>query len=152
MADEIVQEVFIKIWTKRNTLDESLSFKSFLMTITKNMALNTLKKVANDGKLREAILYKSQKSYNPIYDQLQERELERVKKNALDLLPPRQRQVFEMARNQGMSYDDIGQELGISKNTVKSQMRKALETLRNHLLKQPDINLSIFLMGLNWMV
>lgn len=149
-ADEIVQEVFIKVWLRRNSLDSSLSFKSYLMTITKSTTLNFLKKAANDEKLREAIFYRSQKSYNPIYDQIRDKELEVIKQNAIDLLPPKRRLIYEMARNEGMSYDDISQELGISKNTVKSQMRKALETIRNFLIDQPDIILTLLILALEW--
>ena len=150
LADEVVQEVYITVWLKREYLNPSLSFKSFLMTITKNKALNILKKAANDEKLREAVFYRSQKSYNPIYDQIRDKRLEEVKERALDALPPKRRLIFEMARNEGMSYDAISEELGISKNTVKSQMRKALETLRNFLIDQKDITLTLLFYGLAW--
>ena len=150
LADEVVQEVYITVWLKRETLDPSLSFKSFLMTLTKNKALNILKKAVNDEKLRKAVFYRSQKSYNPIEDQIRDKRLEEVKERALDTLPPKRRLIFEMARNEGMSYEAISEELGISKNTVKSQMRKALETLRNFLLEQKDITLSLLFYGLAW--
>ena len=148
-ADEIVQEVFIKVWLKRNSLDYCLSFKSYLMTITKNMTLNFLKKAANDQKLREAVFYQSQKSYNPIYNQIREKDLEVIKQTAIDLLPPKRKVIFEMARNEGMSYEDISQKLGISRNTVKSQMRKALETIRNFLLDH-QIPLILLILALEW--
>lgn len=151
LADEIVQEVFIKVWLKRSSLDNSLSFKSYLMTITRNMTLNLLKKAANNEKLREEVFRRSQKSYNPIYNQIREKDLEVIKQNALDLLPPKRRQIFEMARNEGMSYVEISKELGISKNTVKSQMRKALETMRDFLAAQNDISLSLVILALAWL-
>ena len=150
LADEVVQEVYITVWLKRETLNPSLSFKSFLMTLTKNRALNILKKAANDEKLREALFYRSQKSYNPIYDQIRDKRLEEFKQQALDALPPKRRLIFEMARNQGMSYDAISDELGISKNTVKSQMRKALDTLRRFIIDQSDINLTLLFCALAW--
>lgn len=149
-ADEIVQEVFIKVWLKRETLDASLSFKAYLITITKNMTLNFLKKAASDRKLREEVFYGKQDSYDPVYEELKEKDLEAIKQKALDLLPPRRRLIFEMARNQGMSYEDISRELGISINTVKSQMRKALETLRNFLLDQRDLTLTLLILTLEW--
>lgn len=150
-AEEIVQEVFLKIWIKRNDLDVSLAFKPYIIVITKNMCLNFLKKAAYDNKMREEIFYQSQKSFNPIYNQIQNKELEDLQKEALNLLPPRRRLIFEMSRNEGKSYKEISQELGISLNTVKSQMTKALETLRIFLLKNSDISFTLLLLAFKWL-
>lgn len=150
-AEEIVQEVFLKIWIKRNDLDVSLAFKPYIIVITKNMCLNFLKKAAYDNKMREEIFYQSQKSFNPIYDQIQNKELENLQKEALNLLPPRRRLIFEMSRNEAKSYKEISQELGISLNTVKSQMNKALETLRIFLLKNSDISFTLLLLAFKWL-
>lgn len=150
-AEEIVQEVFLKIWIKRNDLDVSLAFKPYIIVITKNMCLNFLKKAAYDNKMREEIFYQSQKSFNPIYDQIQNKELENLQKEALNLLPPRRRLIFEMSRNEGKSYKEISQELGISLNTVKSQINKALETLRIFLLKNSDISFTLLLLAFKWL-
>ena len=150
-ADEIVQEVFMKVWLKRETLNSSLSFKAYLMTITKNMTLNFLKKATYDEKLREEVYYGRPEFSNPIYDEIREKELEVIKQEALELLPPKRRLIFELARNEGMSYEDISQALGISRNTVKSQMRKALETLRNFLSNQRDLNINLLILTMEWL-
>ncbi|MCK0115229.1 RNA polymerase sigma-70 factor [Gelidibacter sp. F63206] len=150
-AEEIVQEVFLKIWIKRKDLDMSLALKPYLIVITKNMCLNFLKKAAYDDKMREEVFYQSQKSFNPIYTGIHEKELDDIQKQALDLLPPRRRLIFEMSRNEGKSYKEISQELGISINTVKSQMNKALEALRVFLLKNSDISFTLLLLAFKWL-
>ncbi|MCK0114824.1 RNA polymerase sigma factor [Gelidibacter sp. F63206] len=150
-AEEIVQEVFLKIWIKRKDLDMSLALKPYLIVITKNMCLNFLKKAAYDVKMREEVFYQSQKSFNPIYTGIHEKELDDIQKQALDLLPPRRRLIFEMSRNEGKSYKEISQELGISINTVKSQMNKALEALRVFLLKNSDISFTLLLLAFKWL-
>ncbi|MBS9463931.1 RNA polymerase sigma-70 factor [Flagellimonas sp. 389] len=147
-AKEIVQEVFLKVWIKRESLNPELSFKSYLFTITRNKNIKFLKKAANNLKLREEIFYKSQKFANTTEKYMREADLEVLKEKALDQLPPKRRVIFEMSRNEGKSYEAIGQELGISTSTVKSQMSKALETLRNFILENKDMNVGLTIISL----
>jgi len=149
-AEEIVQDVFLKVWMKRKTLKPELSIKSYLFTITRNKNISFLKKAANNQKLREEIFYKSQKSFNSTERYIREAELEIIKQEALDLLPPRRRVIFEMSRNEGKSYEEIADELGISQNTVRNQMSMALETLRDFLLKNRDLALALLLFSKDW--
>ena len=149
-AEEIVQDVFMKVWTKRETLDPNLSFRSYLFTITRNQNIKFLKKAANNLKLREEIFYRSQKFANPTERQMREAELEALKEEALNQLPPKRRLIFELSRNEGLSYEDIGRELDISPHTVRNQMSKALETLRTFLLDNRDITLTLFLLSSEW--
>lgn len=150
-AEEIVQDVFIKVWSKRENLDASLSIKSYLFTITRNKCFNFLKKAANEFKLCEEVFFRSQESY--IYTDMKiiEDDMENIKRQAIDLLPPKRRLIFEMSRNDGKSYYDIGQELGISINTVKSQMNKALATIRDFLMNHKDITFTIILLISGWL-
>lgn len=130
LAEENVQEVFLKIWLHRENLDADKSFKAFLFTIARNQAFNTLNKAANDSVLANEIFYESQKSYDHADYTVREEYCKKLKKQAVKQLPPKRKEIFKMSRKQGKTYEEISQELGISINTVKNQMGKALETLR----------------------
>lgn len=142
-AEEIVQEVFMKIWLYRDRLDVNQNFKSFLFTLTRNFTFNFMKKAAGDRKLREEVFSLNTEEFSPIETAIQEEAMESIKREALDLLPPRRREIFQMSRFDGKSYQEISQELGISLSTVKSQMSKALETMRDFMNLHRDITISL---------
>lgn len=145
-AEELLQEVFMKVWEKRDTLDTSRSFKSFLFTIARNKCFDFLEKASNDTKLREELFYQSQKFYTASDMKVIEADFERIKKEAYDRLPPKRREIFEMSREHGMTYDEISAELGISPSTVKSQMNKALESMRLFLREHRDVSFTVLLL------
>lgn len=146
-AEEIVQEVFMKVWMNRENLDPSRSFKSYLFTITRNLTLNFLRKAANDRQLLSEVFYHKQLFSNPIERKINEDDFERIKQEAIMRLPPRRKRIFEMSRFEGKSYEEISKELDISISTVKNQMSKALETLRDFLKLNGDITLIIVLVA-----
>jgi RNA polymerase sigma-70 factor (ECF subfamily) len=150
-AEEIVQEVFLKLWINRATLNPELSIKSYLFTITRNTTISFLKKAANNSKLREEIFYKSQKLANTTENYLREIELNSILQDALNRLPPRRRLIFEMSRNEGKSYREISKDLNISQNTVRNQLSMALETLRGYLLKNTEVAIILLLFSFGWM-
>lgn len=132
-AEEIVQEVFMKIWINHENLDPERSFKSYLFTITRNLTFNFLRKAAHNKKLGDEIFYIKPETCNPIERKIQEQELEKIRREAIDLLPPGRKRIFEMSRLEDKSYEEISKELGISLSTVKNQMSKSLKTIREFL-------------------
>lgn len=144
-AEENVQEVFLKVWLNRENLNVDKSFKSFIFTIARNQAFNFLSKASNDDLLKEAIFYESQKSYEQGDYSLREMDCKKLKKEAMDLLPPKRKQIFKMSRKKGMTYEEISQELGISVHTVKNQMGKALETLRIFFQTNEELFILLFI-------
>ncbi|WP_079721046.1 RNA polymerase sigma factor [Salegentibacter holothuriorum] len=145
-AEEIVQDVFIKVWVNRHLLEPEKSFKAFIFTITRNLAFNFLKKAANDRELISRVFYESQKSYKPTDINLTEDEYKKLSQRAVTSLPPRCQLIFKMSREEGKSYEEISNELNISANTVKNQMTKALGNIREFLSLHGDIVFSLSLL------
>ncbi len=140
-AEEIIQEVFLKVWIHRESLDPNRSFKSYLYTITRNLSFNRLKKIVNNQKLRQELLNKSKKPRNTTEDYIIYKEYTALKNTAIEKLPPKCKRIFEMSRNEGKSHKEISKELGISESTVKGHMNKALKTIRLYIQTRSDISL-----------
>jgi RNA polymerase sigma-70 factor (ECF subfamily) len=151
LAEEIVQDVFLKIWLHREKINPDLSFKSYLFTIARNLTYNMLNKAVTDRKLREEVFYSSAKELNTTEAQIDEADYEIIKKKAIDQLPPKRKEIFRLSRDEGMSYEEISKELDISVSTVKGQMSKALATIREFLHQHGDLSLIITLISSRWL-
>lgn len=130
LAEEIVMDAFVKIWYNRNKLCAINSLDAYLFTVVKNQAFSELKRRAH-----EAFIIKSlSKSRSEYHDSTEEtvisNECQQILNNAINQLPPQQRIVYGMSRDEGLKYDEIADQLKLSKNTVKSHLKKALYTIR----------------------
>ncbi|MCL6219954.1 RNA polymerase sigma factor [Zunongwangia pacifica] len=144
-AMEVVQEVFLKIWITRDALDENKNFKSFLLTITKNLSLNILNKATTDLNFRNKIYDNLETQRSTTNEYILSKEYEELKNKAIAELPAGRKKVFLLSREEGKSYQEISEELDISINTVKTHIKKALEGIREYFSKNTDIDL-IFLL------
>lgn len=130
-AEEIVQNLFAKIWIKRDKLKVSLSVKSYLYTATRNSVLNIFEH--QKVQLKHSTEQKFQ--HQDIYDinPMVVAELQSHIDNAIEKLSEGRKQIFLMSRNHGLSYPEIATKLNISPKTVENQMGHALKLLRKEL-------------------
>ena len=126
-VEEIVSEVFVTLWRRRSTLDEShRSLQPLLFKITKDLAWNHLRKISasRQGQLRYLSAYPMQSSING-EDAILLKEQEQKLEHALKELTPQQEKVFKMRFFQGRDLNQIATQLQISKNTVKVHLAKS---------------------------
>ena len=128
-SEEITQEVFVKLWNKRNDLKPDLSFSSFLFMIAKNAVIDLLRKKKKEVFLREDFI-KDIKDSNKSYDNLEYLELKKIVENSIQELPEKRKNIYVLSRDEGMTYRQIAEELNISVKTVESHMRLALKQLK----------------------
>jgi RNA polymerase sigma-70 factor (ECF subfamily) len=150
VAEEIVQDVLLKIWTDRKRIDPDLSFSSYLYTITRNYSFNFLKKAAANISLQEKLFYYFDHYHSQPEDQLVFNDLTSIVNKAVALLPPQRRLIYKMSREKAMNYDEIAHHLGISKHTVKNQLVQALKFIRSYLNTHTELNLC--LISLLWII
>lgn len=145
LAEEAVQEVFLKFWQNRRDLNADLSVKAYLYKITRNHLFNLLRNAAYDHKLKQQLFYNYQGAHYSTEDQLVYRDLETFKDKAIANLPPKMQLIFQMSRIQGLSHKEIAHQLGISQHTVKDQIVKALKSIKEYLRIHTDIAVNIIL-------
>ena len=136
-AEEIVQEVFVKIWESHEKIDNFALFDSYLFTIAYNSTISLIRKKLSEKKYIQYIkslqIPPQQKSaeINSDFEILSEKVNGLIRK-----LPPRQKEVFMLHRENELTYRQIAEKLDISVNTVENHMSKALKFLRNNLNKE----------------
>lgn len=132
-TEEIVQDIFLYLWEKRHSLNITQSLKAYLYTATRNRSLNYLKSNLNRVEIRGDLAEDDQPLYVPENDNPDPQELRQTITQAIDMLPPKCRTIFDLSKNAGLTYQEIAEELGISKKTVEAQMSIALKKLRETL-------------------
>jgi RNA polymerase sigma-70 factor (ECF subfamily) len=146
LAEDLLNEVFVKVWEIRDRLQIEASFGAYLYRTCHNRATNALKKIASDNRLRRDVLIHLQTLAEHELPQPDELEAyDRLLDAALDILPPQRRKVFELCRQQGRTYEQAAEELGVSVNTVKDHMSHALKALRAFLRDNGDIAMVILI-------
>tara|TARA_R110000868_G_scaffold168193_1_gene402820 strand:- start:15407 stop:15940 length:534 start_codon:yes stop_codon:yes gene_type:complete len=132
-AEEIVENVLLKLWQKRHKLDKIDNLKSYLYTMVRNDSVDYLKKkkkfVRLDIEKHGSISTKDQF--------IIEEETHAILFQALETLPVKCRKVFELSCLEGVKYKDIAEDLQISINTVKSQRARAIDLLKSYLKNYP---------------
>ena len=141
IAEEVVQDVFIQIWEKKESLEIQTSPKSYLYTAVRNRSINYLKsklaKIRSETEVTLDMVIES--NHDSADSKLSEKELIQLIQIGIYSLPEKCRIIFKLSRDSGMTYDEIANELGVSKETVKSQIKIALGKLRQFLGKHWDL-------------
>ena len=132
-AKEIVHEVFLNLWAKRENIDVTKAVKSYLYTSAYNRSLNHLRDSKKFDKNAELEYNSDNESVWNFSDHLDTAGLEKKINNTIDSLSEKCREVFILSRHEGLKYNEIAEKLNISVKTVESQMSKALSVLRENL-------------------
>ena len=134
-AEEIVLDVFLKIWLGRSIVTEINFFEGFLFRIAHNKAIDFLRMVQHEPAKQEAVweLLQAGATGEPADQRLELHRAEQTVHKAVEHLPPQQQKVFMLSRDEGLTYDQIAEKLKLSRNTVRNHMAAALEFIRSFL-------------------
>jgi len=136
-AEEIVSDVFVKLWNIRDNINITNSIKWYLVKAVRNTSLNYIEKNKSNKNMTSSLSSADYEilSWDSDYPlgQLYQKEILTILDNSINELPDACKEIFLLSRNQDLKYDQIAGKLGISINTVKTQMKIALARLRESL-------------------
>ncbi|MDM8158340.1 RNA polymerase sigma-70 factor [Labilibaculum sp. K2S] len=132
-SEEVVQEVFFKLWIHRHDIHIENSIESYLYRAVRNTSLNLIKHINIREKYKEHNQQEIEYSERLENDPMNASELELKIRSSIDLLPEQRRKIFILSRYEQLKYKEIADKLGISVKTVENQMGKALQFLRKEL-------------------
>lgn len=147
ITEELVMDVFMKIWLGRDIISQIENFDAFLFRVAHNKSIDFLRAVARDPKFRDLLWDQVQLANNIESDSsLITREYEMKLREAVSLLSPQRKKVYQLSREQDMTHDQIASHLNLSKHTVNNHIVEAQRFIRAYLSRNCDIAFLIVLM------
>lgn len=138
LAEDIVQDVFMKLWSDHTSLCNIENFSSYLFKMSRNHVINHFKRMAHETLIMAEIYGQKPAGYNETQDIIAVKEVEKILAQILEKLPPQQKAVYHLSREEGKSHDEIADLLKISSNTVKNHIVQAMSTIRTKLRAHAD--------------
>lgn len=148
LAEDIVHEVFMKLWEARERITITTSFSAYLYRISRNKAIDALKKISKDAALRKEILEYMDPgimAFEP--ERKAAGHYEDIYRSAIARLSPQRQKIFILCKEKGKTYEEVAMELGISRNTVKEHMVQSLRFLRNYFTEKGQLALVVIVLG-----
>lgn len=146
LAEDILQNLFIKVWDIRASLDEQKSFRSYLFRISENMVMDYYRRSSIDKKIRERLVQSGTDIYSHIEESIFTKEDQEILYAAIEMLPPKRKEVFLLCKLDGKSYKEVSKLLGISHSTINDHLYKAHLFLKKHFKPESD-NMSLLIVA-----
>ncbi|WP_207514604.1 RNA polymerase sigma factor [Longitalea luteola] len=146
VSEEIVQDVFLKVWVKRNMLHEVTHFRAYLFTITRNYVFTALKRIARKESLEENAMEGTPFYNHDTEDRVLNNEYTRILQAAIDRLPEQQKQVYNLIKKEGLKREEAAAALQLSPETVKSHLAQAMRSIRTYCLTRLDVSIALMIL------
>lgn len=143
LAEEMVQDVFLKVWEKREQLADIDYFNAWLRTVAKNICSNYLRNLAIENLVMKRYSSANQKDHSSPENELMNKQYEAIVNAAIEQLPPQQQKVFRLSRQSEKKQSEIAQELSISVYTVKEYMKLAQRSVCMYIESHLDITIML---------
>jgi RNA polymerase sigma-70 factor (family 1) len=133
LAEELAQDIFMRIWDKRAGIDLEKSFRSYIYSIAQNLVIDFYRRSALDRKLQQHLIHTATEYYNPIDLHYHAEADRQLISNAIQSLPEQRRKVYSLVKLEGKSYEEVSEILGISCSTIRDHIVKGNKAIKLHL-------------------
>lgn len=147
VVEELHQDVFLRLWKIKAEIRDDTDIKAYLLQTAKNLSIDFYRKATRDKNLEEQLALHLKESYDHIEAAIYGKETEALLQQLIAKLPPQRQQVFRMIKIEGKSYEYAAQHFGVSMSTIKDHMAKAMNTLKQEMLKNHPQALFVLLAG-----
>ncbi|WP_164974146.1 RNA polymerase sigma factor [Filimonas effusa] len=145
IAEEIIQEVFLRLWVNREEVARMDNPVGWLYRVASNLSLSHLRQLTKQQQGLQQLSAIAQHDEKTVEDALGAKELAKLIEQAIAQLPPKRQEIFRLSRSQGLNHKEIATSLGLSSNTVKDQLVISLKFIKALIYKQTGISLSVLL-------
>jgi RNA polymerase sigma-70 factor (family 1) len=150
VSEEIVQDVFLKVWVKRGSLHEVEHFRAYLFTITRNYVFTALKRIARKETIEVSAVQDAPLFDRDTEDRVLNNEYTRILQAAIDRLPEQQKQVYNLIKKEGLKREEAAAALHLSPETVKTHLAQAMRSIRTYCLARLDISIALIVLIRNY--
>jgi RNA polymerase sigma-70 factor (ECF subfamily) len=149
VAEELTQDVFMRLWISRATLTVVDNPNSYLFVAARNRSLDHLRRQKNERGMIQSLGRKMcDGTTNTTEEEILYNETNRMLQEAVRLLPEQQRVVYRLSRLEGLSREEIAERLNISPNTVKNHLNSAIKTVKSYLEEHKAMIILFILYGI----
>jgi len=139
IAQELLQDLFLKIWESREHINPEKSFKSFLYKVAENLVYAHFRKIAKDNRIIARLVISSVEFDTNAEDAIITKENHYLLKKAIEHLSPQRKHIYTLCKLEGKSYEEVSSELGISVSTISDHIVKANKAVKKHFYLNQNI-------------
>jgi len=137
LAEDLMQDVFLKIWEDCQNIHVTVSFSSYLYQAARHKAIDALRRIAHEPVLEDEVRHRLASGLDDFMHPAYEwRQYEYLLNQAIEALPPQRRRAFELVRQEGKKYEEAAALMGITRNTLKQHISLAVKSIRQFLMDQ----------------
>jgi len=133
IAEDIIQDTFLKLWKNRSSMKTIDHLGAYLYKTTRNFAINALKRMSKETIILSKLQSQQNRTNAKTDDTLVVKEVEQLLHQTIQNLPPQQKLIYTLSREQGLKHEDIAHQLHLSSSTVRNHMVQALRTIRKKI-------------------
>lgn len=148
ITEDIIQEIFLKLWKDKSELIKITQFDAYLFKMAKNQTINAFKNAARQSLLLAEYFENQDIEVNSTENMIQFDETQKLLKEIVESLPPQQKLIFKLSREQYLKHEEIAEMLNLSPSTVKNHIIQALSTIKHKLKYQA----AIYIFYVFWLV